>query len=84
MVLVAAVQAPRGASRADDVSMVGRKTPGGIKEGTAQVRHQTRPISTQVIRLDSGEEVVGGVPVLGGQEATGTQVEPACCGGGTG
>ena len=83
-VLVAVVQAPRRASRADDDRMVRRRTPGGLEAGTAQVRHQTRPFSPRGICLDSGKWEVGGATLLGGQEATGTQVEPTRSKGGTG
>ena len=58
--------------------------PGGPEAGTAQVNHQTRPFSLRVIRLYGEERAVGGYPLLGGQKATGTQVEPNRREGGTG
>ena len=84
MALVAAVKPPRRAGRADGGRIVGRRKPGILEAWTAQVRHQTRPFSPQGICLDGGEGAVSGAPSLGGQEANGTQVDPAWREGGTG
>ena len=64
--------------------MVGRRTHGGPEAGMAQVCHQTRLFSPRGIRLDGGEGAVYGAPLLGGQAATGTQVETARREGGKG
>ena len=64
--------------------MVGGRKPGGVEEGTTPVCHRTRPFSPGGIFLNGVEGEVGGAPLLGGQEATGTQVEPTRREGGTG
>ena len=45
--------------------------------GTRKVCYQTRPFYPLGIRLKDGEGAVDGAPLLGGQVATGTQVETA-------
>ena len=56
--------------------MDGRRTPGGVEEGNAPVRHITHPFSQQGIRLNGREGAVGSAPLLGSEEAARTQVEP--------
>ena len=75
--LFAEIQALRRAGSADDGVMGGRRMPGGPEAGTSQVHYCTRPFSSRGICLDSGEGSVEGAPLLGGQAATGTQVDPA-------
>ena len=77
MALVVTIQGSRRAGRAEDRGMDGRRTPGGPEVGTSQVRYQTRPFYLRGIFLDGGEGEVDGAPLLGGQAATRTQVDPA-------
>ena len=55
-----------------------------LKRGPHKSATKHAPFSPQKNLLDDGEGAVGGATLLGGQEATGTQVEPAQHKGGTG
>ena len=74
--LVTAIKTSRRAGCADDRVMDEMGMPGGPDTGTPKVRYQTRPFYPRVICLHGGERSVDGDLILGGQTATGTQVEP--------